>query len=107
MPAGRACRYRPALTASHSSGIGGNWRFRNDNGMSAAYRSLHINTSKTRMAYSDFPMPEDYPDYPGHRQFLAYFEDYVDRFAVRPLIRFRTSVEDVRPVGGGAILKEG
>ncbi len=83
------------------SGIGGNWRYQNDNGLSAAYASLHINTSKTRMAYSDFPMPEDYPDYPGHRQILAYFEDYVDHFAVRPLIRFNTSVEDVRPVDGG------
>ena len=55
------------------SGIGGNWRFRNDNGMSAAYASLHINTSKTRMAYSDFPMPEDYPNYPHHSQILDYF----------------------------------
>ena len=36
------------------------------NGMSAAYRDLHINTSRERMAYSDFPMPADYPDYPHH-----------------------------------------
>lgn len=83
------------------SGIGGNWRYRNDNGMSAAYASLHINTSKTRMAYSDFPMPEDYPDYPHHSQILAYFEDYVDHFGVRPHIRFSTSVEDVSPADGG------
>ena len=45
------------------SGVGGNWRYRNDNGLSAAYASLHINTSKTRMAYSDFPMPDDYPTF--------------------------------------------
>ncbi len=82
------------------SGIGGNWRYRNDNGMSAAYASLHINTSKTRMAYSDFPMPEDYPDYPHHSQILDYFEDYVDHFEVRPHIRFGTSVTDVTPEGG-------
>ncbi len=83
------------------SGIGGNWRYRNDNGMSAAYESLHINTSKTRMAYSDFPMPEDYPDYPHHSQILAYFEDYVDHFGVRPHIRFNTAVADVSPAEGG------
>ena len=36
--------------------------------MSAAYRSLHINTSRERMEYSDFPMPESYPDFPHHDQ---------------------------------------
>ena len=83
------------------SGIGGNWRFRNDNGMSAAYQSLHINTSKARMAYSDFPMPEDYPDYPHHSHILAYFEDYVDHFGIRPHIRFNTAVSDVSQASGG------
>lgn len=83
------------------SGIGGNWRFRNDNGMSSSYRSLHINTSKTRMAYSDFPMPEDYPDYPHHAQILDYFEDYVDHFGVREHITFGTTVTDVAPAGDG------
>ncbi len=83
------------------SGIGGNWRYRNDNGQSAAYASLHINTSKTRMAYSDYPMPEDFPDYPHHSQILRYFEDYVDHFGIRPHIRFNTAVESVRPEDGG------
>lgn len=83
------------------SGIGGNWRFRNDNGMSASYASLHINTSKTRMAYSDYPMPEDYPDYPHHSQILAYFEDYVDHFGIRPHIRFSTTVQRAEPVEDG------
>ncbi len=56
-----------------SDQIGGNWVFKNKNGMSSAYRSLHINTSKTKMAYSDFPMPRDYPDYPHHTLIAEYF----------------------------------
>lgn len=83
------------------SGIGGNWRFRNDNGMSASYASLHINTSKKRMAYSDFPMPEDYPDYPHHSQILDYFERYVDHFDLRSRIRFNTTVDKAEPMDGG------
>ncbi|MEM7349687.1 MAG: NAD(P)-binding domain-containing protein [Acidobacteriota bacterium] len=79
------------------SGIGGNWRFRNDNGLSAAYASLHINTSKERMAYSDYPMPDDFPDYPHHSQILRYFESYVDHFGIRSDIRFRTAVRQVTP----------
>lgn len=81
------------------SGIGGNWRYNNDNGLSSAYRSLHINTSKKMMAYSDYPMPDDYPDYPHHSQVLAYFEAYIDHFHLRPHISFNTSVTNVRKVG--------
>ena len=49
-----------------SDRVGGNWVFANKNGMSSAYRSLHINTSRERMEYSDFPMPPSYPDFPHH-----------------------------------------
>lgn len=77
------------------SGIGGNWRYANDNGMSSAYRSLHINTSKTMMSYADYPMPPSYPDYPHHSQILAYFEDYVSHFDIRKNIIFSTAIIDV------------
>ena len=65
------------------SEVGGNWRYMNDNGMSAAYRSLHINTSRRTMAYAAYPMPEDLPDYPNHFQIAKYFDDYVDHFGFR------------------------
>lgn len=76
-----------------SDRVGGNWVFGNTNGMSAAYRHLHINTSRTRMEYRDFPMPASYPDYPRHDQIAAYFEDYVDHFGFRDCIRFETKIE--------------
>jgi thioredoxin reductase len=82
------------------SEIGGNWRFENDNGMSSAYRSLHINTSRGLMAYKTYPMPEDYPDYPNHFQIARYFDDYVDHFGLREKIRFRTEVLSVEPAEG-------
>lgn len=77
------------------SNIGGNWRFNNDNGMSSAYRSLHINTNRKVMAYSDFPMPDDYPMFPHHSHIIKYFEDYVKHFGIRSDITFNTSVEEV------------
>ncbi len=76
-----------------SDRIGGNWVFGNSNGMSSAYEGLYINTSRERMAYSDFPMPASYPDFPHHTQIARYFEDYVDHFGFRKTIQFRTSVE--------------
>ena len=79
-----------------SDQVGGNWVFGNRNGMSSAYRSLHINTSRERMEYSDFPMPKSYPDFPHHTHIAEYFNDYVDRFGVRDRIVFETGVERAR-----------
>ena len=84
-----------------SDRVGGNWVFGNSNGMSSAYRSLHINTSRERMEYSDFPMPSSYPDFPHHTHIAAYFNDYVDRFGFRERIAFETGVQ--RAVRGSAM----
>lgn len=83
------------------SQVGGNWRYENDNGMSSAYRSLHINTSRRVMAYATFPMPDDYPDYPDHFQIARYFDAYVDHFGLREKIRFGAEVVRVEPAGEG------
>jgi dimethylaniline monooxygenase (N-oxide forming) len=82
--------------------VGGNWVFRNSNGMSASYRSLHINTSRERMEYSDFPMPKSYPDFPHHSHIAEYFEAYVEHFGLREHIRFGCGVAKAeRREGGG------
>lgn len=83
------------------SALGGNWRYGNDNGMSSAYRSLHINTNRDVMAYSDYSMPRDYPMFPHHSQIIRYFDNYVDHFGIRPFIQFRTTVTHVEPEGSG------
>jgi len=79
-----------------SDEVGGNWVFGNRNGMSAAYRDLFINTSRERMAYSDFPMSHSYPDFPHHSHIRAYFNDYVDHFGFRDRITFQTGVAAAR-----------
>jgi dimethylaniline monooxygenase (N-oxide forming) len=83
------------------SEVGGNWRYLNDNKMSSAYRSLHINTSRKVMEYAAFPMPDDLPDYPNHTQIAAYFDAYVDHFGIRATITFRTEVTRVEPAAAG------
>jgi len=82
------------------SQIGGNWRYENDNGMSSAYRSLHINTSRRVMAFKSLPMPDHFPDYPDHFQMAAYFDEFADHFGLREKIAFRTEVTKVEPADG-------
>jgi dimethylaniline monooxygenase (N-oxide forming) len=108
-----------ALKALHRAGldvtafeasdrVGGNWVLGNTNGMSSAYEGLHINTSRERMEFPDFPMPKSYPDYPHHSQIAAYFDSYVDHFGLRPLIRFRIVVQRAErgPAGGWTLTLE-
>ena len=77
--------------------IGGLWCFNNDNGLSAAYDTLHINTAKNLTNFSDFPFPTGTQPFPDHRDMLSYFERYADHFGLRPLIRFKSRVTSVRP----------
>ena len=79
------------------SNIGGMWRYENDNGMSSAYRSLHIDTSRVNLGYSDFPIPEHYPDFLSHFEVIDYLEAYAERFGVHSHITFNTTVENVTP----------
>jgi hypothetical protein len=84
-----------------SDDVGGNWYFRNPNGRSAVYESLHIDTSTARLQFEDFPAPADYPDFPHHTLIHDYFRSYVDHFGLRDAIEFETAVERaVRTPGG-------
>jgi dimethylaniline monooxygenase (N-oxide forming) len=91
------------------SDIGGVWRYNNDNGLSSAYKSLHINTNRNLMAYSDFPMPEDFAMFPHHEQIIRYFEAYVKHFDIRQFIVFRKTVTKVDPKDDGyeVVLEDG
>lgn len=77
--------------------VGGNWVFGNTNGQSNIYRSLHINTSRDRMQFCDFPMPPGTPDYPRHDVVARYFESYAEAFGLKSKIRFCTRVTLVTP----------
>lgn len=79
--------------------VGGNWNISARS--SRVYGSTHTISSKAFTAYPDFPMPDDYPDYPHHSQVLAYFQRYADHFGLRRFVAFDTEVESVQPVDGG------
>lgn len=84
-----------------SDDVGGNWYFRNPNGRSAVYESLHIDTSTTRLEFEDYPAPADFPHFPHHTLIHQYFRDYVDHFGLREAIEFETGVERARRTADG------
>jgi cation diffusion facilitator CzcD-associated flavoprotein CzcO len=80
------------------TGVGGAWNWRHER--SPVYASTHLISSKPGTQFPDFPMPDDWPDYPHHAQVLAYFERYADHFGLREHVWFGTEVVRVEPVPG-------
>ncbi|MCB0636037.1 MAG: NAD(P)-binding domain-containing protein [Lewinella sp.] len=80
--------------------VGGNWIYSPTESHSSVCETTHIISSKKLSEYMDFPMPEDYPDYPSHEQVLAYFQHYAEHFGLLPYIRFNTSVEQAVKIEG-------
>jgi len=74
---------------------GGLWVRGSSSGISPAYSSLHLNTSKGRTEFADFPMPNDWPDYPSVDHIAQYLADYAETYGVLPHLRFSTSVTSV------------
>lgn len=78
--------------------LGGNWVFDEQNNHSSVYETTHLISSKRLSEFEDFPMPDDYPDYPSHKQILNYFNQYADHFALRSFIQLNTFVEQVTKI---------
>jgi len=70
--------------------VGGVWDQANPG--SPMYDSAHMISSKTMSAFLGFPMPQNYPDYPGHRQIVAYLRDFATAYDLRRSIRFGVEV---------------
>lgn len=81
------------------SDVGGIWDL--DNPGTPMYESAHFISSRKTSGFFDFPMPEDFPDYPGHRQILRYTRDFAAAYGLRDAIRFDTAVTSVEQAGDG------
>jgi cation diffusion facilitator CzcD-associated flavoprotein CzcO len=80
------------------TGIGGGWNWRHSR--SPISTNTHLISSKPFTQFPDFPMPDDWPDYPSHTQVNEYLGRYADHFGLREHIWFGTEVVTVDPVAG-------
>ena len=88
-----------AVAFERGSWVGGVWTL--EERPTAAYRSLHLITSRPRTEFAEHPMPDGTPDYPGRDAVGAYLESYVERFGLRDRIRLDTPVERAERLEGG------
>ncbi|MGA3524482.1 flavin-containing monooxygenase [Melissospora conviva] len=84
---------------------GGLWARDNSSGLSPAYASLHLNTSKGRTEFADFPMPVQWSDYPSADLVAGYLADYAQTFGLTRHIRFHTAVVAVERTDDGWLVR--
>ncbi|MDF3818515.1 NAD(P)-binding domain-containing protein [Leptospira sp. 96542] len=73
--------------------VGGIWDINNPG--SPMYESAHFISSKYLSSYADYPMPENYPDYPSNKQILAYHRSFAKDFGLYEHIQFETAVKSI------------
>ncbi len=76
--------------------VGGNWYFGKP--ASSVYASTHLISSKKLTEYTDFPMPEEWPEYPSHELALEYLRSYARHFGLYERIEFNRGVERIELV---------
>jgi thioredoxin reductase len=82
--------------------LGGNWVYDDQPGRSSVYWATHLISSKRLSEFEDFPMPDDYPDFPSHQQVLGYFKSYARCFNLSPKIVLNTRVEKATQLADGS-----
>ncbi|MBX2798825.1 MAG: NAD(P)-binding domain-containing protein [Myxococcales bacterium] len=82
-----------------ADGIGGVWDASRAD--SAVSQNTHTIGSKSRQIFPDFPMPEDYPDYPGHALVLRYIRAYAAAYDLEPHVQPSTEVTQLVPCESG------
>jgi cation diffusion facilitator CzcD-associated flavoprotein CzcO len=88
-----------AVAYERGARVGGVWTL--ERRPTAAYRTLHLITSRARTEFSEHPMPPGTPDYPSRDQVGEWLEAYVDRFGLRDSIRLSSEVTATRRLEGG------
>lgn len=77
-----------------AAAIGGVWE------KSRSYHGVATQTTRDEYAFSDFPMPKDYPLWPSGEQVQRYLQSYAEHFGILPNIRFNTAVSWLRHEDG-------
>ncbi|MFF4503156.1 flavin-containing monooxygenase [Streptomyces sp. NPDC001401] len=92
-------RNLPYTHLERHTGPGGIWDI--DNPGSPMYESAHFISSKTLSGFGGFPMPEEFADYPPHRQILSYLTSFADAYGLTERIQFGVEVESVEKNSDG------
>ena len=79
--------------------LGGLWNEETNTGV--VYDTTYLVSSRKYTGFDDYPLPEEYPTYPSHRETLAYLRAYALNFGILDKIEFNAPVERAERVQDG------
>lgn len=68
----------------------------NINNHPSVFENTYTVSSKLYMTISDFPMPNDMPEFPHHSKILEYYKKYAERFSLYKYIINNCKVKNIR-----------
>ena len=68
----------------------------NVNNHPSVYEKSHTVSSKLYMTITDFPFPENAPEFPHHSIILKYYQDYADHFNLYPYIKQNINITQIK-----------
>jgi len=83
----------PFTVYEKHSDVGGIWDRSNEG--SPIYRTAHFISSRTESGFTEFPMPDHFPEYPSHVHVLEYLRSFAKTHGLKSHIRFNTKVEKI------------
>lgn len=88
-------RGHEVLVVDRAPDVGGVWS------ASLRYPGVSTQNSKGTYAFSDLPMPEDYPEWPSGEQVQRYLAAYAERAGLGPCLRLGTELVSAKPLSPG------
>ncbi|RCN39655.1 putative dimethylaniline monooxygenase [N-oxide-forming] 5 [Ancylostoma caninum] len=105
LPAIKACLEEgvDVVCYEKSADLGGLWNYRpgQKNIGGTVMATTVVNTSKEMMAYSDFPPPEDWPNFMHHSKVNEYLHMYAEHFDLMKHIQFNVVVKYITEENDG------
>ncbi len=83
--------------------IGGLWNEGTATGV--VYDTTYLVSSRKYTGFEDYPLPDEYPTYPSHRETLAYLRAYALHFGILDKIELNATVERVQRAEDGWSVK--
>ena len=96
-----ACKYAlqsgfTPLVLEKRSSFGGIWRFSEDPQTVTVMKTTETTSSRTPTEISDYPMRDEYGDFPKHHEILEYLTEYGDNFEIWRHFKFGQDITELR-----------
>ena len=89
----------PYTIFERNAAFGGLWN--TDDPTSPIYDSAHLISSRYLTGFQDYPMPDDWADYPSRVHILEYIQSFAKDHGIAAHARFNAEVSAATPVEGG------